>query len=221
MFKDKPLGIPEHCQHDLSGRVLRLEFFGCRRWRLLPLYALPFGFWFIWWNQVSSPMMMRFQKLSPSRLYRSKRREQMSRRLCLCCPVRCLGTHLAETLWNPRLLCTTEEVGTWLMPTCDAISYIVILLWARIMALASSYFSPVVDVDCRPERSASITPVRSLNISIHSYTLRRGKALFPHRAHKRVWISVPLIPSAHKNRTTLLYSSLVQIERCAGMLTTQ
>jgi hypothetical protein len=69
------------------------------------------------------------------------------------------------------------------------------------MALASSCFSPVVDVDGRPKRSASITLVLPfLNISIHSYILWRGKALSPYWAHKLVLISAPLTP-AHKNCT--------------------
>jgi len=50
MFKDRPLGVPEHCQQKLSSRGLRLEFFGRRRQRVLPLHALPFGFWFIMMN---------------------------------------------------------------------------------------------------------------------------------------------------------------------------
>ena len=64
------------------------------------------------------------------------------------------------------------------MPSCNAISSIVTVLSVRIMVLASSSYSSLVDVDGRPERSASITRVRPfLNISIHSYTLRRGNAL--------------------------------------------
>jgi hypothetical protein len=72
---------------------------------------------------------------------------------------------------------------------------LVTLLPARIMALASSCFLPVVDVDDRPKRSASITLVWPfLNISIHSYILQCGKALRPYWAHKWVWISAPLTP---------------------------
>jgi hypothetical protein len=44
MFKDRPLEVPEHCQHELSVRGLWLEFFEYQRWHVLPLYALPFGF---------------------------------------------------------------------------------------------------------------------------------------------------------------------------------
>ena len=65
--------------------------------------------------------------------------------------------------------------------SCNAISSIVTLLSVRIMALASSSYSSVVDVDDRPERSASITLVRPFsNISVHSCTLLRGNALFPY-----------------------------------------
>jgi len=165
---------------------------------------------------------MRFKKLSPSRLYRSKRLEQMCWRLRLCSSVRCLGTHLAATFWNPKMSCTKELAVPWLMPSCNAIYSIVTLLSARIMALASSSLSSVVYVDGRPERSASITLVRPFsNISIHPYTLLRGNAFFPYCVHKRAWISAPLTPSAHNNLMTLLCSSLVQTERLANMFTTQ
>ena len=91
------------------------------------------------------------------------------------------------------------------MPSCNTISSIVTLLSVRIMTLASSSFSSVVDVDGRPERSASITLVRPfLNISVHSYTLHRGNALSPYWVHKRAWISAPVTPSAHRNLDTSL-----------------
>jgi hypothetical protein len=50
IFKDRSLGVPEHRQQKLSSRGLRLEFFGRRRRRVLPLHALPFGFWFVMMN---------------------------------------------------------------------------------------------------------------------------------------------------------------------------
>ena len=62
MFKDRPLGVPEHGQHKLSSRGLRLEFFG-RRWRVLPLHALPFGFWFIMMNPCFIPSDDAIQEL--------------------------------------------------------------------------------------------------------------------------------------------------------------
>ena len=164
---------------------------------------------------------MRFKKLSPSRLYCSKRLEQMCWRLRLCsfCHV-----------WTPTLqqLCGTQECHALknrpYLDWCPVVTCFLLLslLSVRIVALASSSFSSVVDVDGRHERSASITLVRPfLNISIHSYTLHSGNALSQYWVHKRAWISAPLTPSAHRNLMTFLCSSLAQTERHANMFTAQ
>lgn len=57
----------------------------------------------------TSPVMMQFKKLAPSRLYRSKSLEQMSWRLRLSSSVTYLGTNLAETLRNPRQSSTKKR----------------------------------------------------------------------------------------------------------------
>jgi hypothetical protein len=88
-------------------------------------------------------------------------------------------------------------------------------LSARIMALASSCFPLVADVDSCPKRSKFITFSRQfVNISIQSHTLRHGNAC---RLHKNVRISASLTPPAHKT----FCSSLVQIEGRGHMFTTQ
>jgi hypothetical protein len=79
-----------------------------------------------------------------------------------------------------------------------------------IMARTRSMFSSVVDVDGFPNRSKSETFVRPfLNMVIHSYTLRRGKALLPCCAESLQWASAPGMPSAHTNRMIPCCSSLV------------
>jgi hypothetical protein len=49
MFKDRPWEVPEHSQQELTGREVRLGFFGRRRC-LLPLHTPQFGFWFLMMN---------------------------------------------------------------------------------------------------------------------------------------------------------------------------
>jgi hypothetical protein len=40
-----PWGVTDHCKREFSGKVCDVNFF--ERCLVLPLYALPFGFWFI------------------------------------------------------------------------------------------------------------------------------------------------------------------------------
>jgi hypothetical protein len=98
----------------------------------------------------------------------------------------------------------------------NAIYSVVTSLSAWIMALASSCFSSVTDVDGCPERSKFFTFFRKfVNIYVQSHTLRCGSA---YRLHKNVWISAPLTPPLP---TKIFCSDVVQIERRAHMFTTQ
>jgi hypothetical protein len=78
------------------------------------------------------------------------------------------------------------------------------ILWCLVnktlkMALPSTGFSSVVDMDISHDHFTSTTFVRPfLNISIHSYILQHGNVLSPSSARKVVCISTPLTPSAHK-----------------------
>jgi hypothetical protein len=55
-------------------------------------------------------------------------------------------------------------------------------------------------------------------MALHWSTLRYGKAPFPYRAESVRWISAPGTPSAHKNRITARYSSLVHAEIGVAMI---
>jgi hypothetical protein len=48
MFKDRPLGVPEHCPQELICRGMQFGFFGRRH--VLSLHAPQFGFWFMMLN---------------------------------------------------------------------------------------------------------------------------------------------------------------------------
>jgi len=103
MLKVRPLGVPKHCQQELSSRGMWHETFERRRSCVLPLHALQFGFWSILMNSsFISLLIMQIKKLSPSWLYGYKRLDQMYLWLHLCCSVRWLGTHLVKT-------CGTQE----------------------------------------------------------------------------------------------------------------
>ena len=86
------------------------------------------------------------------------------------------------------------------------------------MARVSSTLLSVMDVDGRPALSSTFTLVRPCwNFSIHSYTLRRGKALSPYSADSLRWISAPLTPSDHKKLITPRCSSFVHTESGAAV----
>ena len=137
----------------------------------------------------------------------------MATRLFFCSSVSCLGTHLAQTLRKPSLLWMTSYAEPWLISKWFANSSIVTRRFSRIMARASSTLLSVMDVDGRPALSSSFTLVRPCwNFSIHSYTLRRGKALSPYWADSLRWISAPVTPSDHKKRVTPRCSSFVHME---------
>ena len=85
--------------------------------------------------------------------------------------------------------------------------------FSRIMARVSSTLLSVMDVDGRPVLSSSFTLVRpSWNFWIHSYTLRRGKALSPYWANSLWCIWAPVTPLDDKKRITPRCSPFVKTE---------
>jgi len=118
-----------------------------------------------------------------------------------------------------RLLWMMSYAEPWLISKRFATSSIVIRRFSRIMAQASSTLLSVMDVDGCPVLSLSFKLVRPCwNFLIHSYTLRRGKALSPNCAESLLWISAPGTPSDHKKRITPCCSSLVHTESGAAIL---
>ena len=119
-----------------------------------------------------------------------------------------LGTHLARTLRKPSLLWMMSYAEPWLISKWFANSSIVTRRFLRITAKASSTMLSIMDV--RPALFSSFTLVRPCwNFSIHSYTLRRGKALSPYWADSLRWISAPVTPSDHKKHITPRCSSFL------------
>jgi len=135
MFKVRPLGVPEHCQQKLFSRGMWHETLKETRSCVLPLHALLFGLSILVNSSFICPLMVQIKKLSPSWLYGYKRLDQMYL-LHLCSSVKWLGTHLAKTLWNPRMSCNSEWAVPWLKPSCSTrtISSVVVLS-VRILAL--------------------------------------------------------------------------------------
>ena len=97
-----------------------------------------------------------------------------------------LGTHLAETLLNPRMSSTKEYAVPWLTPRCNAISSVLLFFWARIMALAS-WFSSVVDVDGLPKPSVSITFVRLVLLFLSTHIHFSVALHCPHTECVNMW----------------------------------
>lgn len=80
----------------------------------------------------------------------------------------CYGETLLKHCAHSRVWYAKEETKPLHKSNCSATSLVVILLSEKMMDLASSYFSVLVDSDCRSENPASIILVRPpINVSIH------------------------------------------------------
>jgi hypothetical protein len=105
--KDRPLGVPKHCQNELSGRELLLEFFGCRRC-VLPLYALPFGFWFIMMNQGFIPSDDAIKEVFTFKIVPLEKKGADVQAVALMLFCQMFGHPPCRFFWDPRLSCTKE-----------------------------------------------------------------------------------------------------------------
>ena len=85
----------------------------------------------------------------------------MSMHVCLCTSVTCIATHLAQTLWNPSLLCIIPLAEPWLIFRTCATSSVVTRLSNRTMSHTRSILCSVMALDGRPAPLSCVIFVRS------------------------------------------------------------
>jgi hypothetical protein len=86
-----------------------------------------------------------------------------------------LGTHLAKTLWNPRMSFSTEYAVPWLMPSCNAVSSVVLSVRILALVFASHQWFMLMTVSNAWHQLHLFNYF--FNIYIHSYTLYHDNVL--------------------------------------------